>query len=282
MAIIAFWRDGEKETGQTMSMMALSTYMATRQELKYRILNISTKFKSETLERSYWNTVKMDKLVKSIVQDDEQIGVESGVEGLIKLITSNRTTADTVANYTKIIYKDKLDVLPAPQTQIYEEYVKTAQMYPNVIKNANRTYDLVFVDVAKTLPEEQRKQILEIADVIVVNLSQRLAILNNFMKLRQENEFFRKNNIMLNIGRYDPHSKYNTKNITRFMNEKVEVHAIPYNTLFFEASAESSVPELFLRLINLDEEDRNYVFIKEISRFSKDLVYKMQELQMQM
>jgi len=37
MAIIAFWSDEKRETGQTMSMVALSTYMAI--EHNYRILN---------------------------------------------------------------------------------------------------------------------------------------------------------------------------------------------------------------------------------------------------
>ena len=48
MAVIAFWSNEEKETGQTMSMVALSTYMAI--EHNYRILNISTSFKDKTLE----------------------------------------------------------------------------------------------------------------------------------------------------------------------------------------------------------------------------------------
>lgn len=43
MAIIAFWSDEKRETGQTMSMVALSTYMAI--EHNYRILNVSTNFK---------------------------------------------------------------------------------------------------------------------------------------------------------------------------------------------------------------------------------------------
>ena len=57
MAIIAFWSNEEKETAQTMSMVALSTYMAI--EHNYRILNVSTNFKDETLENSYWDLAKM-------------------------------------------------------------------------------------------------------------------------------------------------------------------------------------------------------------------------------
>ena len=48
MAIIAFWSNEEKETGQTMSMVALTTYMAI--EHNNRILSISTDFNDDTLE----------------------------------------------------------------------------------------------------------------------------------------------------------------------------------------------------------------------------------------
>ena len=88
MAIIAFWSNEEKETAQTMSMVALSTYMATNHN--YKILNISTNFKDETLENSYFDLERMEQLVKTISKDTTQVGLESGVEGLIKIINSNR------------------------------------------------------------------------------------------------------------------------------------------------------------------------------------------------
>lgn len=280
MAIIAFWSDEEKETGQTMSMVALSTYMAI--EHNYRILNISTSFKDETLENSYWDTTKVENLMKSIAQDQTQVGFESGVEGLVKIINSNKTSNNIVSNYAKIVFKDRLDVLCAPRTKEYEEYRQIAQTYPNIIQVANRSYDLVFVDISKRMPEEQTRRILEIADIIVINITQRQKVIDNLVTLREENDFFKKNNILINIGRYDGYSKYNVKNVTRYMKEKKDLHAILYNTLFFEACSEGKVAELFLRFRKLDPEDRNAMFVKEISTFAEDLVYKMKELQLKM
>ena len=278
MAIIAFWSDEEKETGQTMSMVALTTYMAM--EHNYKIIDVSTSFKDSTLEDSYFNTERVDSLVKNLMQNQNQVNIESGVEGLVKLINSNKTSTSIVSNYTKIVYRDRLDILCAPRTEKYEEYRQIAEMYPTVLQTANRSYDLVFVDVSKRMPQEQVKQILELADVIVVNITQRLETINEFMKLREENEFFSKNNILINMGRYDKYSKYNIKNVSRYMREKKDVHAIPYNTLFFEACSEAKVAELFLRFRKLDEEDRNAIFISEINRLTKDLIYKLQELQL--
>ena len=231
MAIIAFWSNEEKETAQTMSMVALSTYMAI--EHNYRILNVSTNFKDETLENSYWDLTKMEQIVKTISNDSNKVGLESGVEGLIKIINSNKTSTNIVSNYTKIVFKDRLDVLCSPKTKDYEEYRQIAELYPTILQVANRSYDMVFVDVSKRLPKEQMKQILELSDIIIVNMTQRLKTIDEFIKLREENDFFKKNNILLNIGRYDKFSKYNIKNITRYMKEKKDVHAVLYNTLFF-------------------------------------------------
>ena len=64
------------------------------------------------------------------------------------------------------------------------------------------------------------------------------------------------------------------------MKLKKEINTIPYNTLFLEACSEGTVAELFLRLRKVDNYDINYIFIQEIERFSKDLIYKIQELQL--
>ena len=281
MAIIAFWSNEEKETAQTMSMVALSTYMAI--EHNYRILNISTNFKDETLENSYMDLAKMENLVKTISNNNAgQIGLESGVEGLIKIINSNKTSSNIVSNYTRIVFKDRLDVLCSPKTKEYEEYRQIAELYPSIIQVADRSYDLVFVDISKRMPKEQINQILELSDIIIVNMTQRLKVIDDFIKLREENEFFKKNNILLNIGRYDKFSKYNIKNISRYMKEKKDVHAIPYNTLFFESCSEGNVRDFFFRMRRLEPDDRNAVFIEEIARLTKDLIYKMQELQLKL
>lgn len=278
MAIIAFWSDEEKETGQTMSMVALSTYMAI--EHNYKILNVSTSFKDNTLESSYWDLQKIEQLVKTISKNANAVGLESGVEGLIKIINSNKTSTNIVSNYTKVVFKDRLDVLCAAKTQNYEEYREIAQLYPNILQVANRSYDLVFVDISKRMPKEQVDKILEIANVVIVNMTQRLKTIDDFINLREENEFFKGKNILVNIGRYDKFSKYNVKNITRYMKEKKDVHAIPYNTLFFESCSEGKVAEFFLKLRRVEQEDRNAVFIEETSRLAKDLIYKLQELQL--
>lgn len=278
MAIVAFWSDEKRETGQTLSMVALSTYMAI--EHNFKILNVSTNFKDDTLEKCYWNLQKETSFIKKITENEQVVGLEAGIEGLVKIIKSNKTTPNIVSNYSKVIFNDRLDILCAPTTKVYSEYLEIAKMYPDILQVANRSYDLVFVDISKRMDEQEANHILEIADVIIVNITQKLQIIDEFFTLKEENNFFKNNNVLLNIGRYDRFSKYNVKNVSRYLRMKNDVLAIPYNTLFFESCSEGKVAEFFLRLRNADAEDRNGALIQEVDRMSKVLLSKIQELRL--
>ena len=64
------------------------------------------------------------------------------------------------------------------------------------------------------------------------------------------------------------------------MGEKNQVLTIPYNTLYFEATDEAGVPDLFLRFKKfIDPEDRNAYFIQEIKRASDSIIYRIQAIQ---
>ena len=52
MAIISFWSGESKSTAQTLSMVAVATYMAI--EHNFRILVVDATFQDDTLERCFW------------------------------------------------------------------------------------------------------------------------------------------------------------------------------------------------------------------------------------
>lgn len=277
MAIITFWSNEKNETAQTLSMAAVATYMAI--EHNYKILILSTKYQDKTLEECFWDLSKSKALIREIT-GNKKVSLDSGIDGLIKIIASNKTSPEIVTNYTRIVFKDRLDVLfSTEESKTEEEYMGVKKIYPEIIKTANQYYDLVFVDLNKGLDEEYNKEILEMSDVIMVNLTQRLRLINDFAKLREEEEFLKKRNIMLLLGRYDKFSKYSVKNIARFYHMKKEPLDVPYNTLFFEACSEGKIADFFLRMHNLDKADRNAVFIQEVKKIVESIIYKLQELQ---
>ena len=277
MAVITFKSNEQKETGQTLSLVATATQMAI--EHSYKILIVSTNFKDQTLENCFW---ELDRLNKPIInnQGHAAVGVDSGIEGRIKVLASNKTSNEIVKNYSKTVLRDRLDVILSPITEDYQEYTNIASNYPEVLKMADRYYDLVFVDLSNRMHEQEAQSIIDVSDVVIVSLTQRLKNINDILELRENDEFFKKRNVMLLLGRYDAHSKYNIKNVTRYMKEKKQMLAIPYNTLYFEACSEAKVVDYFLRLKNIDETDRNHTFISEVNRVDDAIIYKLQELQM--
>ena len=279
MAIVTFKSDEAKETAQTLSVAAVATKMAI--EHNYKILVVSTSFKDKSLENCFFDINRLNETLVAI-NKDKKVGIESGVEGLLKVLAGNRTSNEIVKNYSKIVLRDRLDVLESPVAVEYKDYEVTTESYAEILRMANRYYDIVLVDLCKRMKPEHAQAIIDISDVVVINLTQRLACIDDFLKRKEEDEFYKRKNIMILIGRYDSFSKYNAKNITRYVKERKQVGVIPYNTLFFEACSEGKIIDYFLKMKNIDESDRNYSFIKESENVGNSIIYKLQELRMKL
>ena len=277
MSIITFESHELKETGQTLSLVATATQMAIEHNLK--ILIVSTNFKDQTLENCFW---EMDKINKPTFNNQgyAAIGVDSSVEGLIKVLTANKTNPEIVKNYSKTVLRDRLDILLSPTTTSYPDYMKLCSNYPEILQMADKYYDFVFVDLSSRMEEKEAQDIVRISDMIIFNITQRLKNINDFIELKKNVDFYKRKNVILLLGRYDAHSKYNVKNITRYMRERKQILAIPYNTLYFEACSEGKVIDFFLKLKNIDETDRNYLFISEVNRTVEGVMQGVKDLQM--
>lgn len=276
MAIVSFWSNGKEETAKTLSIVAIATNMAI--EHNFKILLISTNYNDYTLESCFWEKEALDRA--SIIKTDKKQDLDSGIEGLSKIVKAKRLTPELITNYTKIVFKNRLEVLLGIKSESYEEYAKLRSVYLDIIKSAKNYYDIVFVDVNKGLDNEFIRDILAASDLIITNLTQRTKIIDTFMEIKEQEKLFQGKNNMLLIGRYDRFSKYNSKNIARYIGIKDKIATIPYCTLFFEACNEGKVADFFLRLKTIDETDRNAIFIKETNNATEMIIYKLQELRM--
>ena len=133
------------------------------------------------------------------------------------------------------------------------------------------------------LSEEIRNKILKESDLVVLSTSQNYTSLEKVKEYKENSEIFKQKKGLILVGRYDKYSKYNSKNISRYLEEKNQVLTMPYNTLYFEAAEEAGVPDLLLSLRKLsDSEDRNAIFVEEVKRASEKIIYALKELQMRM
>lgn len=280
MAVVTFWSNGKEETAKTLSIAAIATNMAI--EHNYKILLLSTNYNDDTLENCFWEKPKTKKSLIDLAPPGAVVEFDNGIEGLAKAIKSNKATPELISNYTKIVFKDRLDVLLSIKSGSYDEYKRLRDIYPDILQAANQYYDLIFVDINKGLDSEFIRDILKKSDLVITNLTQRIKIIDDFMEIKEKEKMFSKGNNMLLIGRYDRFSKYTAKNIARYMNTKQEINVIPYSTLFFEACNEGKVADFFLRYRTIDESDRNAVFLKEVKKVTENIDYKLQELRMKM
>ena len=272
MSILTFWSNGKEQTGKTLSIAAIATYMAI--EHNYKILIIATGDDDKILNNCFWEEKKKKRNL-GLFGPNTNIAMEEGIVGLSKVMKSNRLTAEDIPNYTKTVFKERLEILQGVSGGLME-YDNLRQLYPDIINLANRYYDLVFVDLDNELGEDLANKILGNSNLIVANISQRLTSINRFMELKKEKPILNTNKTVLLIGRFDRHSKYTVKNIARYMKEKNRAITIPYNTLFFEAAEEGKVPDLFLKIRSVDEDDRNGFFLAELKRASENIIYRLQ------
>ena len=87
-------------------------------------------------------------------------------------------------------------------------------------------------------------------------------------------------NIVPYIGRYDKNSKYNSKNVRRYLRTKKEIGYLSYNTLFNDACEEGTVADLFLKLKQIKNNDEEVGLLEESKKISESIIYKIQELEL--
>lgn len=278
MAIIGFWSGSKKETGQTVSIASIATQMAV--EHNYRILLIDATFDDDTLERGFWKIEKKSSFASQI--NKGKMDIASGAEGLVSAVASNKATPEIITNFTRVVLKNRLDIVCGLKTKVYAEYRKSLMLYKDLIKSADKYYDLVFIDLPKTLDDEITKVLLETSHIIVYtftkNLKQADEYLENMSKFA---EVLKKEKIIPLLSNSDEESVYNVKNYTRYIGEKKELCTVPYNSSFLRNISEAGIASFFLNFKKTDKIlDKNAELIKAVENMCKRIEEKLKELKL--
>ena len=188
MSVITFVNNIDEETGKTMSLVAIATYMAIHNN--NRILIISTTNKEDKINACYFEEQQARKMRLGILGNrTSAIDSESGIEGLVKIARSNKLTPELITNYTKVVFKDRLEILLGADEKkrdiSVEEDREITEEYINLISVARMYYDKVFVDLDDNLSEEIRQRIIDSSDLVIVNTTQNF---NSLKKLKEKKE----------------------------------------------------------------------------------------------
>ena len=245
MAVIAFWSGSEKETGQTVSAASIATYMAI--EHNYKILLVDANFNDDSLERCFWNVGNKASKTLASTMSKGKLDISSGAEGLVSAIASNKATPEVITNFTRVVFKSRLDVLCGLKTKSRDDFIKSTALYKDLLHTANKYYDLVFVDVEKTLKFESSKQMLEEADIIMYSFTKNLKQADEYLECVAANsKLLTKEKLIPLLSNSDEETPYNVKNVTRYIGEKREIPKIPYTPGFVKNISEAGVATYFL------------------------------------
>ena len=276
MSIVTFWNAMDKENAQTFSAIALATYMAM--EHNFKILLIDTTFNDITTERAFWKKKKENKAFVELTGG--KMDISNGVEGLFSAVASNKATPEIVINYTKIVFKNRLDVLLGPRTKKRKEYNNSFPLYDDLILTASKYYDLVLVDLAKGRKNETIASILGHSNLILYTMPPNLANIDNYIELKKNKDpIVSSMKTLPFLTRSDESSSYNVKNTTRYINEKEQIMTLPYNVRFMEAVNESNIAK-FMTNTKLSKSalQVNGDFFEELQKTSNKILDKLKEL----
>lgn len=272
MAILSFWTGDKKETGQTLSIVAIATYMSV--EHNYKTLIVDAVFDDDTLERCFWKPDANKELKKAL--NKGKMDIATGTEGLMSAVASNKTSPEIISNYTKVVFKNRLDVLLGLKTKNPVEFEETLKLYPDMLKSASKFYDLVIIDLSKTTKSQMSNDILNLSDVVMYTMSQNLKQIDKYIEDRDNMPVLK--NVIPLIGSANEYCKYNPKNVVSYTREK-DLAYIVYNNAFMEAASEGSVAKFFLNTrISKNMRDKNSQFLKSVADSSQKVMHKLEEI----
>lgn len=196
---------------------------------------------------------------------------DNGIEGLDRIIRSNRISPDIITDYTRVALTGRLEVLQGYNGS-EDQYREIQKQYQQIINLSKQVYDTVIVDIDRKLDNKTKIEILNQSDVVVGMTTQKLDNLEYLQRAIAEGSMLNKKNTIIVLGKYDDKSKYNIKNISRnVIRTKEIVNTVPYNTVLFEDIQEGKLIDMFIRFLNLNEKDENTFFVDEIKRLKESI-----------
>ena len=278
MSIITFWNNSKNgHIGQTSSLVATATLMAV--EHNYKILLISPQLGDMDLDKAYG--VSENAAMKFLGLKEAKFN--SGIEGVMKLANSGKLTPEMIGNFTKIVLKNRLEVIVGKKESDDEENEKfDFNDYPDLLKIANNYYDMVFVDLDTGLNSDLTRKILEASNLIICNMEQKLEEVEKMAELQKEEKIVGGKNILYLFNRYEKNSKYNIKNIVRNSRMKRDIYAVPYDLMYSDSLQDGTVDQWILnpRIRRATLDDEHGFFVTQVNKFCEAIIYKLQELHM--
>ena len=225
MSVITFYTNCKDQTGNTVSAISLATYMGIVQNK--RTLFISTSFNNNEIKMALWPERKSNKSGLFGPNTNMASVNDNGIEGLDRIIRSNKISPSIITDYTRVALRGRLEVLQG-YSGSEEQYKEIQKQYLQIISLAKQVYENVIVDIDRELENKIKFEILNMADINIAMTTQKMENIKKLIKTISEGVILRNTNTIIALGKYDEHSKYNAKNLSRnILRTKEIINTIP-------------------------------------------------------
>lgn len=265
MSQVVFWGNVRGQLGCTSNVMATSTMIGIDYALRVLIGQAhKTRF---TLETAYARRAQFI--------DPSMKFTNIGFEALERLARSKRLKPGMVADYTIPIIHNRLDLLTGTMEVLHSSGEMVHEAANEIYSCASSQYHLTMLDAPSGANHVIARSLLEASDLIVVNLTQNLDVLEQFFSQETWPAALHNKPFILVLGQYDMHSKYTATNIARKFNYPHPIYTVPYCTDYRDAYNDHWILEFFLRNRNVSKRHENYFFIQEVRRLNRAILEKL-------
>ena len=260
---IVFWSPVHGQAATTSNLLTVAITSVLNN--KYKNLITQSHYNLNNFERPIIGT--------SIKELSEQFA-DVGVDALARFQKTIPLNEEIIENCCISLLSQRLNLLPGT-TMLNEELFEKEMIsaFPSILKASEEYHDIVFVDANSGRRNKITNKILEEADLIVVNHSQNISVIEDFFN----NYSFDEKKTLYLIGNYNYQSKYNLRNLINSYKQfnKSNLAAIPYNVEYLDAQSSGEAIKFLVRNQNCDKYDSNYYFIKTIKESSNLILNKM-------
>ena len=258
-----FWSPVHGQAGTTSNMLAIALIVG----LYYRKTGLITQthFNFNNLEAPLLEANAGNKHYRKFFR-------EIGIDALARNFKLEKLTKEWLDYCCIEIANTNMTLLPGTTQTIREsfDYEMDILMLP-LLKVMEGYTNHIFIDISSGNNPLSMKLMKE-ADIVVVNLSQNMSIIDHFFENYKEALPAK---IFYLIGNYDDRSKYNLANIRRryssYMNNK-NSGVIPYNTGYRDAQIDGRAADFIRSNLLCRRMDPNYYFIKKSINASEKLL----------
>lgn len=260
---IVFWSPYHGQAGTTSNILAIS--LIAGMVNKKRVILTQTQFDMNNLEAP---------LVGANSKNKESLEYfrGTGIDALLRSYKASPLSLSDIENCCISFEGTNLSLLPgSSKTNKIHFDTEMENSIRGLFSHIEKFYDIIFVDVSSGVSPLSVK-IIKQCDLLVINLSQNIGVVNNYLANPVEGI---KGEVFYLFGNYDPNSKYNLSNLRRKNLKKIDKNgsgAVPYNTSFLDAQNDGVVIDFLRDNLRTSKSDANKYFIERITSSTNKII----------